>query len=77
VARTGALVIVEDSMPSHSMGGRMVDDLLPSVFGLLRAAPRRVTGAEVFMPVSKPLEAAAMLSDASIEEALRAAAPGR
>jgi 2-oxoisovalerate dehydrogenase E1 component len=44
VARTGALVIVEDAQRSLSMGSQILDYLLPDVFGHLRAAPLRVTG---------------------------------
>lgn len=74
VARTGALVIVEDAMPSHSMGGQIIDFLLPELFDHLRAAPRRVTGEDVFMPVSAPLEARVLLDDEAIEASIIAAA---
>ncbi len=71
VARTGALVIVEDSLRRQSMGTQILDDLLPDLFDMLRAAPVRVTGADVFSSVSKPLEDAVHLADHSILEALR------
>ena len=74
VARTGALVIVEDAMRSHSMGPQIIDDLLPDLFEYLRMAPSRVTGDDVFAPVSEPLEAHVLLRDETIESAILAAA---
>ena len=74
VGRTGSLVIVEDAMRSHSVGGQIVDRLLPELFPSLRAAPLRVTGEDVYMPVSEPLETAALLRDEEIEKAIVAAA---
>jgi 2-oxoisovalerate dehydrogenase E1 component len=73
VARTGALVIVEDAMRSHSMGPQILDYLLPDLFGHLRAAPCRVTGENVFAPVSAPLEAHVLLRDEVIEASILAA----
>lgn len=74
VERTGALVIVEDATFSHSIGGQIIDRLLPDLFPHLRAAPLRVTGADVPTPVSMPLEAVALLRDENIEAAIVAAA---
>lgn len=74
VGRTGALVIVEDAMRSHSMGGLILDYLMPDLYALLRSAPRRVTGLDVYSPVSAPLEAHVHLQDSSILEAITAAA---
>jgi 2-oxoisovalerate dehydrogenase E1 component len=74
--RTGALVIVEDATRSHSMGAVVLDYLLPDLFAALRTAPLRVTGADVYTPVSKPLEAAVNLRDESIVDALVRAARG-
>jgi 2-oxoisovalerate dehydrogenase E1 component len=74
VARTGALVIVEDAMRAHSMGPQILDHLLPDMFGSLRAAPCRVTGEDVFAPVSEPLETYMILRDEMIEAAIRTAA---
>ena len=70
VRRTGALVIVEDATRSHSMGAAIIDDLLPDLYGSLRTAPRRVTGADVYTPVSKPLEAAVNLRDEPVVDAI-------
>jgi 2-oxoisovalerate dehydrogenase E1 component len=74
VARTGALVVVEDATRSHSMGAAIIDDLLPDLFGSLRTAPLRVTGADVYTPVSKPLEAAVNLCDEPVVDAIVRAA---
>ncbi len=74
VARTGALVIVEDAMRSHSMGGQLLDLLLPDLFTHLRTSPFRVTGQDVFMPVSDPLELHALLDDDEVESAIVEAA---
>lgn len=74
VGRTGALVIVEDAMHSFSMGGQILDYLLPDLFPLLRSAPLRVTGEDVYSSVSKPLETYAHLRDENIDQAIVAAA---
>jgi 2-oxoisovalerate dehydrogenase E1 component len=76
VAKTGALVIVEDAMRSFSMGSLILDYLLPDVFASLRTAPLHVTGEDVYSPVSKPLEAYVHLRDEPIERAIVAAASG-
>jgi 2-oxoisovalerate dehydrogenase E1 component len=73
VGRTGALVIVEDAMHSFSMGSQILDYLLPDLFGHLRTAPLRVTGEDVYSPVSKPLETYVHLRDENIERAIVAA----
>jgi 2-oxoisovalerate dehydrogenase E1 component len=74
VGRTGGLVIVEDAMHSLSMGGLILDYLMPDLFSRLRAAPLRVTGEDVFSPVSRPLETFVHLRDENIEQAIVAAA---
>ena len=74
VGRTGALVVVEDSLRSFGMGQSIVDLLLPDLFGSLRTAPLRVTGDDVFSPVSKPLELHVHVRDADIETAIISAA---
>ena len=74
VRRTGALVIVEDATRSHSMGALILDYLLPDLFDGLRAAPLRVTGADVYSPVSKPLEPMVHLRDEPIVDAIVCAA---
>ena len=74
VRRTGALVIVEDATRSHSMGAVVLDYLLPDLYAHLRTAPLRVTGADVYTPVSKPLEAAVNLRDEPVVDAIARAA---
>ena len=75
VGRTGALVIVEDAMHSFSMGSQILDYLLPDLFEHLRTAPLRVTGEDVYSPVSKPLETYVHLRDEHIEQAIVRAQP--
>ena len=74
VGRTGALVIAEDALRSFGMGAAILDHLMPDLFGLLRTAPLRVTGDDVFSPVSRPLERHVHIRDADIEAAIVAAA---
>ena len=74
VGRTGALVIVEDSLRSFGMGSAVLDHLFPDLFERLRTAPLRVTGDDVFSPVSKPLESHVHVRDADIETAITTAA---
>jgi 2-oxoisovalerate dehydrogenase E1 component len=74
VRRTGALVIVEDASRSHSMGAMILDYLAPDLFDASRTAPLRVTGADVYTPVSGPLEAAVNLRDEHIVDAIIRAA---
>ena len=74
VGRTGALVIVEDSLRSFGMGGPILDFLMPDLFERLRTAPLRVTGDDVFSPVSRPLESYVHVRDADIETAITTAA---
>ncbi len=74
VGRTGALVIAEDAQRTLSMGARILDYLQPNLHSLLRTAPLRVTGQDVYSPVSKPLETVVHLQDADIEAAIVAAA---
>ena len=74
LARTGALVIVEDARRSDSMGNQILDYLFPEAFELLRTAPLRVTGQDAYSPVSRPLETYVHLQDADIETALVTAA---
>jgi 2-oxoisovalerate dehydrogenase E1 component len=70
VERTGALAIVEDATLSHSIGNHIVDEVSKSLFPLLRAPVARVTGKDVPLPVSRPLEEFALLSDDDIGSAL-------
>ncbi len=74
VGRTGALVVVEDALRSFGMGAGIVDHLLPDLFPLLRTAPLRVTGDDVFSPVSRPLERHVHVRDADIGAAITTAA---
>ncbi len=70
VGRTGALVIAEDAQHMLSMGPRVLDYLQPDLHALLRTAPLRVTGLDVYSPVSKPLEAFTHIQDDDIRAAI-------
>jgi 2-oxoisovalerate dehydrogenase E1 component len=70
VERTGSLAIVEDATLSHSIGNHIVDTVSKSLFPFLRAPVARVTGKDVPLPVSRPLEEFALLSDDDIGSAL-------
>ena len=74
VGRTGAIVIVEDATRTFSMGSQILDYLFPDLHRLLRTAPLRVTGEDVYSPVSKPLETFVHLRDESIDQAIVSAA---
>ena len=74
VGRTGAVVIAEDAQRSMSMGARILDYLGADLHPLLRTAPLRVTGLDVYSPVSRPLEAYVHIQDADIRAAILSAA---
>lgn len=57
VARTGRLVIVEDSPESGGWGSEIVAAAVREVFGRLAAPPFRVTAPDVPVPYGKDLEA--------------------
>jgi len=77
VARTGALVIVEDAQRTLSMGARILDYLGPALFSRLRTAPLRVTGLDASSPVSKPLETFVHVQDTDIAANILTAARRR
>jgi 2-oxoisovalerate dehydrogenase E1 component len=68
--RTGAIVIVEDTVRSHSIGVQIADEVVDAVDPFLRRPIARVTGKDVHPPVSKPLEEAVLLQDDDIRRAL-------
>jgi len=70
--KTGRLVTVEDGTLTHGFGGEVVARVVESAWGLLKAAPRRVAGADVPIPYNSRLENAALPCAESIEKALRA-----
>jgi pyruvate dehydrogenase E1 component beta subunit len=57
VARTGRLMVVEESSFSGGWGAEIVATTVGSAFGSLRAAPVRVTAPDTPVPYSKELEA--------------------
>ena len=70
VGRTGAIVVVEDALRSFSVGANILDYLAPDLFPLLKSSPVRVTGEDVYTPVSEPLETYALLRDENIERGI-------
>jgi 2-oxoisovalerate dehydrogenase E1 component len=74
VAKTGALVIVEDAPRSHSVGIHIVDELAEELHPHLRRPVVRITGKDVAPPVSKVLETAVLLDDAAIRDGIWTAA---
>jgi 2-oxoisovalerate dehydrogenase E1 component len=76
-ARTGALVLVEEAPRTFSMGAMILDYLSPDLYEALQDAPVRVTGEDVYLPVSKPLETQALLRDEEIAAAVVIAVQAR
>jgi 2-oxoisovalerate dehydrogenase E1 component len=74
VGKTGVLVIVEDAPRSHSVGPQIVDELSSEITSLLRKPVTRITGKDVFPPVSRVLEEDVLLADDVIRAGLRQAA---
>jgi pyruvate/2-oxoglutarate/acetoin dehydrogenase E1 component len=72
--RTGALVTVEQSPRSHSIGARIAGECERRFFDSLDGPTVSVTGEDVPLPVSKRLEAAATPGVARITDVLRLAA---
>lgn len=69
--KTGAFAIVEQAAGGQALGHRVVAEVTQRYFDFLDAPPGVVTSMDVPNPVSKKLEAAAMLSDEQIESLLR------
>lgn len=71
IRKTNVLVTVEQSPRSHSIGGWLSAECLARFFDEFDAPPVSVTGLDVPLPVSKPLEAAAIPDFDRIAEAIR------
>lgn len=68
---TGAFAIVEQAAGGQAVGHRIVAEVTQRYFDLLDAPPGVLTSMDVPNPVSRRLEAAAMLSDEQIASLLR------
>lgn len=74
VIKTGRLVTLEDAPLTHGFGSEVVARVSETLFGALRAAPRRVAGADVPIPYASELEGRCVPDVPRIVEAVRAAA---
>ncbi len=72
VIKTGRLVTLEDAPLMHGFGGEVVARASESLFDALRAAPRRVAGADVPIPYASELEGRCVPDVPRIVEAIRA-----
>lgn len=54
--RTGALITLEEGIPVAGFGAELISKLLPSVWGALREAPRRIGALPVSIPAAPSLE---------------------
>lgn len=72
--KTGAIAFVEEAAAGHGLGQRYATIITERCFDDLDAPPCCLTSLDVPNPISKILEDAAMLQDATILEGLRAAA---
>jgi len=71
VARTGVFATVEQAAGGQSIGARIAAAVTERFFDELDAPPGVLTAMDVPNPVSRALEAAAMLDDEQIEGTLR------
>lgn len=69
--KTGAFATVEQAAGGQALGHRVVADVTQRYFDFLDAPPGVITSMDVPNPVSRSLEAAAMLSDEKIVSLLR------
>jgi pyruvate/2-oxoglutarate/acetoin dehydrogenase E1 component len=73
VGKTGRLVVAEPGARTHGFGGEVVSRIAEVALGALKAAPRRVAGADVPIPYNRVLENAALPDVDDIVHAVRAA----
>jgi len=73
VIKTGRLVTLEDAPLTHGFGGEVVSRVSEKLFGALRAAPRRIAGADVPIPYASALEGRCLPDVPRIIEAVRGA----
>lgn len=72
VAKTGRLLIVEETPAAFGLGAEVAARIADEGFDLLDAPIRRVNGAFAPTPYSPPLEAAVIPSDDQVRQAIRA-----
>jgi len=71
VKKTNRLMSVEEGWPHFGVGGEISAIAMEYLFDYLDAPVERVTGADVPMPYSKPLEALAMVDSSNIVNAAK------
>jgi len=71
VAKTGRLLIVEETPAAFGLGAEVAARIADEGFDLLDAPIRRVNGAFAPTPYSPPLEAAVIPSDDQVRKAIR------
>ena len=72
VKKTGRLVIVEEGWRFCGLGAQIAESVYAAAFDYLDAPIQRVTGEDVPMPYSRPLEDAAIPDKARVIEAVKA-----
>jgi len=70
VRKTGRAVTVEEGWPQHGIGAEIIAQLNEHAFDHLDAPVERVTGCDVPMPYTKPLEDVAMIHEDNIARAV-------
>ena len=76
VKKTNRAVIVEEGWPHGGVGANLAALIQEQAFDYLDAPSQRVTGADVPMPYSKPLEQAAFPHEEHVVHAALATVPG-
>jgi len=71
VAKTSRLLTVEEGWPQHGVGAEIIAQANEFAFDHLDAPPARLTGADVPMPYSKPIEDKAFVTVPDIVAAAR------
>jgi pyruvate/2-oxoglutarate/acetoin dehydrogenase E1 component len=75
--KTGRVVVLHEAVKRFGVGAEISSRIHEELFGQLHAPVQRVGSKHTPVPFSKPLEAAYMWSQASIEAAVRATLEGR
>jgi pyruvate/2-oxoglutarate/acetoin dehydrogenase E1 component len=71
IKKTGRLVIVEEGWRFCGLGAQIAESVYSTALDFLDAPIRRVTGEDVPMPYSRPLEDAAIPNKARVIEAVK------
>ena len=77
LAKTGAMVIVEEAARSQGIGPALSAEITTRFFDELDGPVACLTSLDISTPVSRRLELAALVSDEQIDETLRAVAERR